>query len=201
MSKEKFNNTQAQDANLADELTKEQVFEEMFNNADDNSMDSIEIHEVDEVEDDAVDSTESDELEQAKDAYVRLMAEYDNFRKRTIKEKADLIKNGGEKTLVGLLPIVDDFERALETVDKATDLAAVKEGVDLIYQKFLSFLQQNGVKAMETVGQDFDPELHEAVALVPGADDDKKGKVIDNLQTGYTLNDKVIRHAKVAVAD
>ncbi|MDR0832807.1 MAG: nucleotide exchange factor GrpE [Candidatus Symbiothrix sp.] len=201
MSKKEFNNTQEQNANLADELTKEKAFEEMFDdNVDDGSAESIELHDTDDVDSETTDDA-TDELAETKDAYVRLMAEYDNFRKRTIKEKADLIKNGGEKTLVGLLPIVDDFERALENVDTATDLVAVKEGVDLIYQKFISFLQQNGVKAMETVGQEFDPEWHEAVALVPETDDDKKGKVIDNLQTGYTLNDKVIRHAKVAVAN
>ena len=188
MSKKEFNNT-------AEELTNQHNPEEIQEETD-NLAETVDIEAIDDEE-----TANADELEQTKDAYMRLMAEYDNFRKRTIKEKADLIKNGGEKTLTGLLPIVDDFERALENVEQATDLDAVKEGVELIYQKFLSFLQQNGVKAMETVGEDFDPELHEAVALVPESDDDKKGKVIDNLQTGYTLNDKVIRHAKVAVAD
>ncbi|MDR0546534.1 MAG: nucleotide exchange factor GrpE [Dysgonamonadaceae bacterium] len=142
----------------------------------------------------------ADELAQMKDSYLRLMAEYDNYRKRTIKEKADLIKNGGEKILVGLLPVVDDFGRALENIDKATDLSAVKEGVDLIYQKFLSFLQQNGVKTIESTGQTFDADLHEAVAMIPAASDEQKDTVIDTVQTGYTLNDKVIRHAKVVVA-
>ncbi|GHT38386.1 hypothetical protein AGMMS49965_01580 [Bacteroidia bacterium] len=177
MSKKKSNNTDKFKAKVAD--------------ATDNLAEEVAVEEV----------AAGDELAQMKDAYVRLMAEYDNYRKRTIKEKADIIKNGGEKTLVGLLPIVDDFERALQNVDKATDLAAVKEGVDLIYQKFIAFLTSNGVKAMATVGEAFDPELHEAVALVPNPDEAQKGKIIDNLQTGYTLNDKVIRHAKVAVAD
>jgi molecular chaperone GrpE len=169
--------------NLADDMPKEQFDEE---SPEENS----------ETTDNA-----SEELEKLKDSYLRLMAEYDNYRKRTIKEKADLIKNAGEKTLVGLLPIVDDFQRALENIDNAKDLDAVKEGVDLIYQKFLSYLQQNGVKAIETLGEPFDADLHEAIATVPAQDEEQQGKIIDNLQTGYTLNDKVIRHAKVVVAN
>jgi molecular chaperone GrpE len=143
----------------------------------------------------------SEELAKLKDAHLRLMAEYDNYRKRTIKEKSDLIKNGGEKVLTGILPVIDDFQRALETIDKATDLASVKEGVDLIYNKFLSYLQQNGVKMIESIGTPFDPDLYEAVATVPASNEEQKGAVIDNLQTGYTLNGKVIRHAKVVVAN
>ncbi|MCL1938316.1 MAG: nucleotide exchange factor GrpE [Candidatus Azobacteroides sp.] len=153
-----------------------------------------------EKEQEVTDNT-SEELEKLKDSYLRLMAEYDNYRKRTIKEKADLIKNGGEKVLIGLLPIVDDFQRALDTIDKAKDLDAIKEGVHLISQKFMSFLQQNGVKAIEAIGQPFDADLYEAVAAVPAQEEEQKGKVVDNLQTGYTLNDKVIRHAKVVVAN
>ncbi|GHT55712.1 hypothetical protein AGMMS49982_21900 [Bacteroidia bacterium] len=188
-----------------DDLTNQQKPEEILETTD-NLADVATAEEAESAEE-VVEAEEivapdtAKELERVKDAYLHLMAEYDNYRKRTIKEKADLIKNGGEKTLVGLLPIIDDFERALDTVDKATDLAAVKEGVDLIYQKFIAFLTSNGVTAMTTVGEAFDPELHEAVALVPNPDEAQKGKIIDNLQTGYTLNDKVIRHAKVAVAD
>jgi molecular chaperone GrpE len=143
----------------------------------------------------------ADELAGLKDTYLRLMAEYDNYRKRTIKEKADLIRNGGEKVLTGLLPVIDDFQRALDTIDRATDLASIKEGVNLIYNKFSAFLQQNGVKAIESAGTPFDPDLYEAVATIPAASEEQKGTVIDNLQTGYTLNDKVIRHAKVVVAN
>jgi len=143
----------------------------------------------------------SEELAQLKDSHLRLMAEYDNYRKRTIKEKADLIKNGGEKILIGLLPVLDDFERALENIDKAKDLAAVKEGVELIQQKFLSFLQHNGVKLMESTGQIFDDEQHEAIAMIPASNEEEKNKVADTVQTGYTLNEKVIRHAKVVVAN
>jgi molecular chaperone GrpE len=143
----------------------------------------------------------SEELASLKDSYIRLMAEYDNYRKRTIKEKADLIKNGGEKVLVGLLPVIDDFQRGLETIGKAADLDSIKEGIDLIYNKFLSYLQQNGVKPIESTGLPFDPDLCEAIATVPAENEEQKGVVIDSLQTGYTLNDKVIRHAKVVVAN
>ena len=169
--------------NLTDDVTKEQLSEENIEENND-STDNM-----------------SEELAKIKDAYVRLMAEYDNFRKRTIKEKSDLIKNGGEKILVGLLPVVDDFQRALENIETATDANAVKEGVDLIYNKFLSFLQQNGVKPIEALGEVFDADLYEAVAMIPAQDEENKGKVIDSVQTGYTLNDKVIRHAKVVVAN
>ncbi|GHT63410.1 protein GrpE [Bacteroidia bacterium] len=143
----------------------------------------------------------SEELEKLKDSYVRLMAEYDNYRKRTIKEKAELIKNGGEKTLIALLPVIDDFERARQTLETATDIEAVKEGIELIYNKFMSYLQQNGVKTIDTQEQAFDADLHEAIAMIPATEESQKGNIIDTVQTGYTLNDKVIRHAKVVVAN
>ena len=126
-------------------------------------------------------------------------AEFENFRKRTIKEKADLILNGGEKTVKAILPVLDDFERAMQQAEKTDDVAALKEGMELIFKKFLKTLESQGVQKIETEGQDFNTDFHEAVALVPGMGDDKKGKVIDCVQTGYTINDKVIRHAKVAV--
>jgi molecular chaperone GrpE len=143
----------------------------------------------------------ADELARTKDAYLRLMAEYDNYRKRTIKEKADLIKNGGEKTLNALLPVVDDFERAMQTIEKASDIDAIKEGLSLIFNKFQTYLGQNGVKKIETAEQNFDADLHEAVAMIPATDESQKGKIIDTVQTGYMLNDKVLRHAKVVVAN
>lgn len=143
----------------------------------------------------------SAELESLKDSHLRLMAEFDNYRKRTIKEKAELIKNGGEKILIGLLPVIDDFERALETIAKASATeSSLVGGIELIYNKFIAFLNQNGVKALETDNKDFDEELFEAIAVVPTEDETKKGKVMDCVQKGYTLNDKVIRHAKVVVA-
>ena len=126
-------------------------------------------------------------------------AEFDNFRKRTIKEKADLILNGGEKTVKAILPGLDDFERAIAQAEKTDDIEAIKEGMVLIYKKFVKTLETQGVQKIDTENKDFNTDYHEAVALVPGMGDDKKGKVIDCVQTGYTLNDKVIRHAKVAV--
>lgn len=137
------------------------------------------------------------EAEQWKDKYIRLVAEFDNYKKRTLKEKSELILNGSEKTVAAILPILDDFERA--TADKTEDPQAIKEGYELIYKKFLKALETLGVHKIKTDNADFDVDYHEAIAMVPGMGDDKKGKVIDCVQTGYTLNDKVIRHAKVAV--
>lgn len=139
-------------------------------------------------------------IEEQKDKYLRLSAEFDNYRKRTLKEKAELIKNGGEKTISAILPILDDLERALQNMQKADDVKAMYEGIDLIYQKFLKGLSQEGLQKMEPVGETFDTDYHEAVALVPAPSEDQKGKVLDCVQTGYKLNDKVIRHAKVVVA-
>jgi len=139
-------------------------------------------------------------IDEQKDKYLRLSAEFDNFRKRTIKEKAELIKNGGEKTICAVLPILDDFERALQNIQKAEDIKAVAEGVDLIFQKFQKVLAQEGLKEMKPVDETFDTDFHEAVALVPAPNEEQKGKVLDCVQTGYKLNDKVIRHAKVVVA-
>lgn len=136
-----------------------------------------------------------------KDKYLRLSAEFDNYRKRTMKEKAELILNGGEKTISSILPIVDDFERALQNMETATDVEAVRQGVELIYNKFMSTLAQNGVKVIETKGQALDTDFHEAVAVIPAPQEDLKGKIIDCVQTGYQLNEKVIRHAKVVVGE
>lgn len=135
------------------------------------------------------------------DSHLRLMAEYDNYRKRTLREKAELIKTGGEGAIKNLLPIIDDFERALQNVDKAENVEAVKEGVDLIYNKFVGYLSQQGVKAIEAVGKPFDTEEFEAIATIPAPEADMKGRVLDCVQTGYTLFDKVIRHAKVVVGE
>ena len=137
------------------------------------------------------------EIAELKDKYLRTLAEFDNYKKRTLKEKAELILNGGEKTVKAVLPVLDDFERALK--DKSDDPKAIKDGVTMIFNKFVKTLESLGVKKRDTTDKDFDTDFHEAVAMVPGMGDDKKGKVIDCVQTGYTLNDKVIRHAKVAV--
>lgn len=139
-------------------------------------------------------------IEEQKDKYLRLSAEFDNYRKRTMKEKAELIKNGGEKTISAILPILDDMERALQNAQKSEDIQAVCEGIELISQKFQKVLAQEGLEKMEPVGEAFDTDFHEAIALVPAPSEEQKGKVLDCVQTGYKLNDKVIRHAKVVVA-
>lgn len=142
----------------------------------------------------------SEEVEKEKKEYLFLMAEFDNFRKRTVRERADLIKSASEKVLAGLLPIVDDFERGLDATRDAENAEAVREGMQLIYNKLIKYMADNGVKAIESTGADFDTELHEAVAMVPADDTTPKGKVKDTVSKGYMLNDKVLRHAKVVVA-
>lgn len=141
------------------------------------------------------------EVEALNDKYLRLSAEFDNYRKRTLKEKAELILNGGEKCISSILPIVDDLERALKTMEKAEDVAAVREGVELIFTKFLNVLGQNGVKVIETKEKPLDTDYHEAIAVIPAPQEELKGKILDCVQTGYTLNEKVIRHAKVVVGE
>ena len=151
-------------------------------------------------------ATEKDPLEEAneqiaklKDQLLRTMAEFENYKKRTLKEKTELILNGGEKTISAILPVLDDMERAIANADKADDINKLEEGWEIIYKKFEGCLNSLGVKKIETENADFNTDYHEAVAMVPGMGDDKKGKVIDCVQTGYLLNEKVIRHAKVAV--
>ena len=138
-------------------------------------------------------------MEKEKREYMFLMAEFDNFRKRTLKEKSEIIKNAGEQVFKGLLPILDDFERGIEAASKTDNADSVKEGMVLIYNKFKKYLEQNGVKEMDTKDADFDTERHEAISVVPVAEDSRKGKVLDTVQKGYTINDKVLRHAKVVV--
>ena len=140
-------------------------------------------------------------IEEQKDKYLRLSAEFDNYRKRTMKEKAELILNGGEKSISSILPVIDDFERAIKTMETAKDVQAVKEGVELIYNKFMAVMAQNGVKVIETKDQPLDTDYHEAIAVIPAPSEEQKGKILDCVQTGYTLNDKVIRHAKVVVGE
>ena len=135
------------------------------------------------------------------DKYLRQVAEFDNYRKRTMKEKAELIKNGGERAIESILPVLDDFERALLTMEKSENATEIRTGVELIYNKFVTILKQNGLQKIETEGKDFDTDYHEAIAMVPTPDETLKGKVLDCIQTGYILNDKVIRHAKVAVGE
>ena len=156
--------------------------------------------------DNSEDSEEKDPLQKAEEEIADLknqllykVAEFENYRKRTLKERAELILNGGEKFITAILPVLDDMERAIENGAKTDDPAVLREGMELIHQKFMKTLEAQGVSKIETTDADFDTDVHEAVAMVPGMGDDKKGKVIDCLQQGYKLNDKVIRHAKVAV--
>ena len=139
------------------------------------------------------------ELEKQKKEYLFLLAEFDNFRKRTLKEKSDLVKNAAEKAMLDILPVVDDFERALQAMHDSSDLESVKEGVVLIYNKFVKYLENNGVKAIDSNNADFNTEFHEAVTTFPASDESQKGKVIDTVQKGYMINDKVLRHSKVVV--
>lgn len=140
-----------------------------------------------------------EQIEQEKKEYMFLLAEFDNFRKRTIKEKADIIKNASEKAMTDLLPVIDDMERAMQAIEASDNIDSAKEGINLIYNKFIKYLEQNGVKAIDSTNADFNTEYHEAVTIFPAPDKDKKGKVIDTVQKGYTMNDKVIRHSKVVV--
>lgn len=139
------------------------------------------------------------QLEKEKKEYLFLMAEFDNFRKRTLKEKSDIIKNAGENVLKGLLPIMDDFERGIKAAENSPEADSVKEGINLIYNKLKKYLNQNGVKEMDPADDTFDTEKHEAISVVPVPDEDKKGKILDTVEKGYTINDKVLRHAKVVV--
>ncbi len=141
------------------------------------------------------------EIEKEKKEYLFLMADFDNYRKRVTKEKAEMLKNAGERVLFGLLPIVDDFERGLAATADSNDADAVRQGMELIYNKLIKYLETNGVKAMESTGAPFDADFHEAIATIPAPTEDLKGKVLDTTQKGYMLNDKVLRHAKVAVGE
>ena len=140
-----------------------------------------------------------EQVEKEKKEYLFLMAEFDNFRKRTLKEKSEIIKNAGENVLKGLLPIMDDFERGIKAAENSPEGESVKEGVKLIYNKLQKFLNQNGVKEIDPADDVFDTEKHEAISAVPVPDEEKKGKILDTVEKGYTINDKVLRHAKVVV--
>lgn len=143
----------------------------------------------------------NEKIAMLEDRYLRQIAEFDNYRKRTMKEKAELIKNGGERTIEAILPVLDDFERALDNMAKDENAAEAMKGVELIYNKFIGILKQNGLQKIETKGADFDTDYHEAIAMVPAFEESQKGKVLDCIQSGYMLNEKVIRHAKVAVGE
>jgi molecular chaperone GrpE len=183
--------------NMEEEETPQEQVSETDNSAETDNQAEVEQQEAD-VEKDPLDVA-LDEIADLKDKYLRSVAEFDNYRKRTLKERAELILNGGEKVITAVLPVIDDMERAIENGKKTDDLNVLREGMELIHQKLLKILEAQGVSLIDTDEADFDTDIHEAVAMVPGMGDDKKGKVIDCLQKGYKLNDKVIRHAKVAV--
>lgn len=179
MKKEKKTNEQTEDVNVSEEKI-----------------------EADKVADEDTIAAQQKELTELKDTHLRLIADFDNYRKRTLKEKAELIKSGGEKVFIELLPIMDDFERAIKSINETVaEGDALKEGVDLIYNKFVSFLNKNGVKEIETKDAPFDTDLFEAVAIIPAPIPQLKGKVVECVEKGYTLHDKVIRHAKVVVGE
>ncbi|WP_277070344.1 nucleotide exchange factor GrpE [Prevotella corporis] len=185
-----------------DLINKEETLNEgdtQVENTDENTSETQEQSEETskESEGDTEENETPESVEECKDKYIRLYAEFENYKKRTLKEKAELILNGSEKTITAVLPILDDFERAI--ADKTEDAGAIKEGFELIFKKFIKTLEGLGVSKIETQDADFNVDYHEAIAMVPGMGDEKKGKIIDCVQTGYTLNDKVIRHAKVAV--
>ena len=189
------------DINIEDEETlNEQPVEETDKEAEDNAAEetAADTKEEETEEQDPLEKAQA-EIEELKTQLLYKAAEFDNYRKRTLKERAELILNGGEKFITAILPIIDDMERAIESGAKTDDPDVLREGMTLIHQKFMKTLEAQGVSKIDTENADFDTDVHEAVAMVPGMGDDKKGKVIDCLQQGYKLNDKVIRHAKVAV--
>ena len=187
-------------------IEEEEVLNENPSEETDNQAEEVENSENAEEPENSEDSEEKDPLQKAEEEIADLknqllykVAEFENYRKRTLKERAELILNGDEKFITAILPVLDDMERAIANGAKTEDPAVLREGMELIYQKFMKTLEAQGVSKIETTDADFDTDVHEAVAMVPGMGDDKKGKVIDCLQQGYKLNDKVIRHAKVAV--
>lgn len=189
MEEEKIN-IEEQEEKKADEMTENT---ESANEAEASDEVSAETEEKDPLE------AANEQIADLKDKYLRQVAEFDNYRKRTLKERAELILNGGEKVITSLLPVLDDMERAITNGEKTDDPQVLREGMELIYHKLVKALEAQGVSKIDTTDADFDTDIHEAVAMVPGMGDDKKGKVIDCLTAGYKLNDKVIRHAKVAV--
>ncbi|MDR2120583.1 MAG: nucleotide exchange factor GrpE [Tannerella sp.] len=178
-------NVREESANTAEkELTDDNMTDEPVMSSDEKSEENINL-----------------KYAELNDSYLRLMAEFDNYRKRTMREKADLIRSGGESVLTNLLPIIDDFERAINNSRNTEDIEAVLQGIELIYNKFITYLSQQGVKAIEAVGKPFDTAQFEAIAAIPAPSDDKKGVVLDCVQAGYVLHEKVIRHAKVVVGE
>lgn len=203
MSKNKFNENQGAKATgkKVDYNEEKTVVEDVMPDIDDSSEELNVVEDKLSTVQKELDDTKA-ALEKEKKEYLFLAADFDNYRKRMLKEKAELLKNGAEKTLLGLLPVVDDFERGLAATKDIEDAAQVREGMELIYNKLVKYLADNGVKEMDTAsGSGFDADLHEAIATIPAPADDLKGKIIDTTQKGYMINDKVLRHAKVVVGE
>lgn len=196
MKQNNKNKQYSEDIPKEDNLTQEEEVLEQDDNMNDNLSEEEDLL-TDEVEEE--EKTLQEKYDELNNSYLRLHAEYDNYRKRTLKEKMDIIKAGGEKVLTEMIPLIDDFERALETVQNADDKKAIVEGLELIYSKFVSFINQNGVKEMEAIGEPFDADKFEAVTTIPVQDESQKDVVVDCIQKGYILNDKVIRFPKVIV--
>ncbi|MCD8210533.1 MAG: nucleotide exchange factor GrpE [Prevotella sp.] len=184
------------DSSINDE--KKETSKQKDNNLGEETLDSSKDSQEEKIEIDPLEEAKKN-LETLNDKYLRLAAEFDNYRKRTIKEKAELILNGSKRAIQAILPIIDDMERALAITDKTSEEASLKEGLKLIHQKMIKSLEGLGVSEIDTIDADFNTDFHEAIAMVPGVEDEKKGKVLDCVQKGYKLNEDVIRHAKVAV--
>jgi len=189
-AEQKINSDQKEESNSEKEEVKDNLEQEKDKKGD-----------AEEKEASKKEKSDKEKLEELNDKYLRLAAEYDNYRRRTLKEKMELSKVAGEDILVNILPVMDDFERGLETIDKAKEVDAIKEGIHLIYNKFKEFLKQRGVKAIEAKEKEFDTDLHEAVTKIPAPEEKLKGKVVDEIEKGYLLNDKVIRYAKVVIGE
>ncbi|MDE6161179.1 MAG: nucleotide exchange factor GrpE [Muribaculaceae bacterium] len=197
MSKNKHTPEEIDNLNAADIAPEIDDVHPESDGADVEDFANEEMHRIEQLQQQLADAQAA--VDKEKKEYLFLMADFDNFRKRVVKEKAEILRNGAEKVLAGLLPIVDDFERGLQATENMDDAKAVREGMELIYNKLVKYLADNGVKPIESTGADFDDNLHEAIATLPAPDDDHKGKVLDTVQKGYMINDKVLRHAKVAV--
>ena len=188
--------------NYSEDLPKEENLSQEQNNLDgDNSINDNMSEEEEFLTDEVMDELENyqEKYDELNNSYLRLHAEFDNYRKRTLKEKIEIIKSGGERVLTDMIPLVDDFERALETVQNAHDKEAIVQGLELIYAKFVAFLNQNGVKEIEAIGEPFDADKFEAITTVPAQDISQKDVVVDCIQKGYILNEKVLRFPKVIV--
>lgn len=181
-----------------EEIVNENANETVENNACEENNEQTEETKAEQTPEERIAEFEA-QIANEKKEYLFLMAEFDNFRKRSAKEKVELIKNGGEKAMRDILPIIDDFDRAIQANASTDDIDALREGVNIIYNKFIKYLESNGVKEMKTTGETFDADIHEAVTTFPAPSEDLKGKIIDTVQKGYSINDKVLRHAKVVV--